>query len=148
RPSDRHHGAEPTQKLTTPRLFVRPRSKYLKLSLLLADFGSGEPSRINSLSTYLADPGERHGRSGAATKGLVLVSAISERGMFMISRGTVIPVETGAPAEFLDVTARDLGVLDHLALGHGAIIGRAGEARLDLCLSGENFDRKSLARVI
>jgi len=76
------------------------------------------------------------------------VGAISECGMFMISRGTVIPVETGAPAEFLDQPARDLGVLDHLALGHSAIIGRAGEARLDLCLSGENFDHKSVVRVI
>jgi hypothetical protein len=76
------------------------------------------------------------------------VGAISARGMFMISSGTVIPVETGAPAELLDEPARDLGVLDHLVLGHRAIIGRGGEARLDLCLSGESFDRKSVTTLV
>lgn len=76
------------------------------------------------------------------------MSAMSERGMFMVSGGVRIPIETGAPAEFLDRAADDFGVLDHLALSHRAIIGRMGEARLDLCLSGENFDHKSLSAMI
>jgi hypothetical protein len=73
---------------------------------------------------------------------------MSERGMFMVSGGVVIPVETGAPAEFMDQPAGDYGVLDHLALGHRAIIGRMGRGRLDLCLSAEDFDHQSLVAVI
>jgi hypothetical protein len=73
---------------------------------------------------------------------------MSERGMFMVSGGVVIPVETGAPAEFLDQPSGDFGVLDHLALSHRAIIGRMGGTRLDLCLSGEDFDRNSMAAMI
>jgi hypothetical protein len=73
---------------------------------------------------------------------------MSGRGMFMVSGGVVIPVETGAPAEFLDQPSGDFGVLDHLALSHRAIIGRMGGTRLDLCLSGEDFDRNSMAAMI
>jgi hypothetical protein len=68
--------------------------------------------------------------------------------MFMVSGGVIIPVETGAPADFLDATVGDLGVLDHLALSHRAIIGRMGDARIDLCLSGESFEHKSLEAMI
>ncbi|GEM_PF-2615930 len=68
--------------------------------------------------------------------------------MFMVSGGTTIPVETRGPAVFLDEPAGDLGVLDSLALGHRAIIGRVSEKQLDLCLSGENFDPKTLAAMI
>ncbi|MGH7122812.1 MAG: hypothetical protein ACREFI_00460 [Stellaceae bacterium] len=73
---------------------------------------------------------------------------MSERGMFMVSGGVIIPVETGGPAEFLDESAGDFGVLDRLALSHRTIIGRMDEARLDLCLSGEMFDHKSLAAML
>lgn len=66
----------------------------------------------------------------------------------MVSGGVIIPVETGGPAEYLDEPAPDFGVLDRLALSHRAIIGRMGEARLDLCLSGENFDHKTLVAML
>lgn len=79
---------------------------------------------------------------------MVLVSAMPERGLFMVSGGVIIPVETGGPAEFLDEPAGDFGVLDRLALSHRTIIGRLGEARLDLCLSGEAFDHKSLGAML
>jgi hypothetical protein len=79
---------------------------------------------------------------------MVLVSAMSERGMFMVSGGVIIPVETGGPAEFLDEPAGDFGVLDRLALSHRTIIGRMTETRLDLSLSGEAFDHKSLAAML
>ncbi len=68
--------------------------------------------------------------------------------MFMVSGGVIIPVETGGPAEFLDEPAGDFGVLDRLALSHRAIIGRTGDARLDLCLSGEDFDHKTLSAML
>jgi hypothetical protein len=68
--------------------------------------------------------------------------------MFMVSGGVIIPVETGGLAEFLDEPAADLGVLDRLALSHRAIIGRMAEARLDLCLSGEDFDHKTLSAML
>ena len=68
--------------------------------------------------------------------------------MFMVSGGVVIPVETGGPMEFLDEPAGDFGVLDRLALSHRTIIGRRSDARLDLCLSGEAFDHKSLAAML
>ncbi|HLJ19922.1 MAG TPA: hypothetical protein VKU84_06980 [Stellaceae bacterium] len=77
-----------------------------------------------------------------------LVSAVSERGMFMVSGGVVIPVETSGPAEFLDLPAGDFGVLDRLALSHGTIIGRRSDRRLDLCLSGEAIDHKSLEAML
>jgi hypothetical protein len=73
---------------------------------------------------------------------------MSERGMFMVSGGVIIPVETGGPAEFLDEPTPDFGVLDRLALSHRAVIGRMGEARLDLCLSGEHFDQKTLSAML
>jgi hypothetical protein len=68
--------------------------------------------------------------------------------MFMVSGGVIIPVETGGPAEFLDEPAPDFGVLDRLALSHRAIIGRMEEARIDLCLSGEHFDQKTLSAMV
>jgi hypothetical protein len=79
---------------------------------------------------------------------MVLVNVMSERGMFMVSGGVIIPVETSGPAEYLDEPAPDFGVLDRLALSHRAIIGRLGDARLDLCLSGENFDHKTLSAML
>ncbi len=79
---------------------------------------------------------------------MVLVSAVPERSMFMVSGGIVIPVETAVPTELLGEPAGDSGVLDHLALSHRAIIGRFGKGRLDLCLSGQDFDHKSLQAVI
>src|SRR5215472_3370870 len=81
-------------------------------------------------------------------RSMVPVSAMSERGLFMVSGGVIIPVETGGPAEFLDEPGTDSGMLDRLALSHRAIIGRTGEGRLDLCLSGENFDQKTLAAML
>ena len=68
--------------------------------------------------------------------------------MFMVSGGMMIPVETASPAEFLDEPAGDFGVLDRLALSHRTIIGRRSDARLDLCLSGEAFDHKSIAAML